>query len=267
MPLSSLRKCADSRRTAHRRVHLGWGLVCAIATACAQPGVDPDGLGRTETASTVGDYVSGTCSTSVVLGLSTQIADEVNCTSPGTLASFTEGGGISFTGSAVLPYLAADAKADLLAAAAAHGGGMQVNSAYRTVAQQYLLYRWYQAGNCGITAAATPGTSNHETGRAVDLQNYSEYVGDMGANGWAHDVPGDPVHFDHNASPDLRGADVLAFQRLWNRNHPGDVIAEHGKYDSATEVRLESSPAAGFPLGAHCDRESGGRAVNAGSAN
>jgi len=36
----------------------------------------------------------------------------------------------------------------------------------------------------------------------------------MANRGWAHDVPGDPVHFDHLSSPDIRGKDVLAFQRL-----------------------------------------------------
>jgi hypothetical protein len=34
----------------------------------------------------------------------------------------------------------------------------------RTVAQQYLLYTWYQNGQCGIGLAAKLGNSNHETG-------------------------------------------------------------------------------------------------------
>ena len=33
----------------------------------------------------------------------------------------------------------------------------------------------------------------------------------------------------------LRGADVLAFQRLWNRNHPGDAIDEDGLYGPAVD--------------------------------
>jgi hypothetical protein len=221
--------------------------VHTLVGACG--GEPPSAVGSWSGASTVADVVGSSCSTSVVLELSRQIADEVDCMAPGTLTSFTAGGGIEFTGSAVLPYLAPDAKADLLAAQAAFGGTIQVNSAYRTVAQQYLLYRWWQEGRCGITAAATPGNSNHETGRAVDLNNWDQLVGVMENHGWDHTVPGDPVHFDHLASPDLRGADVLAFQRLWNRNHPADAIAEDGDYGPQTAARLATAPTGGFPIG------------------
>lgn len=74
----------------------------------------------------------------------------------------------------------------------------------------------------------------------------------MRNHGWAHDVSNDPVHFDHTASPDGRGQDVLAFQRLWNRNNPADHIAEDGDYGPQTEARLRKSPATGFPIGATC---------------
>lgn len=30
-----------------------------------------------------------------------------------------------------------------------------------------MLYKWYQQGKCGISLAATPGSSNHEDGRAA----------------------------------------------------------------------------------------------------
>ena len=48
---------------------------------------------------------------------------------------------------------------------------MSINSAFRTVAQQYLLYAWYKQGRCGIGLAATPGNSNHEQGLAVDIED------------------------------------------------------------------------------------------------
>ena len=165
-----------------------------------------------------------------------------------TLSRLPQGGGISFVGSAVLPYLEPDAERDLRAEANA-----QITSLFRTVVQQYLLYRWWQQGRCGIAAAATPGNSNHETGRAVDLSNWASVIGAMSAHGWAHDVPGDNVHFDHNASADLRGLDVHAFQRLWNRNHPQDVISEDGSYGPMTEARILRSPSGGFATGA-CGR-------------
>ena len=153
----------------------------------------------------------------------------------------------------MLPYLDAAARADLYAAAAAGGGAVvKINSAFRTVVQQYLLYRWFQLGRCGIPAAAVPGSSNHESGRAIDVSNNSSWVTILGDHGWAHDVPGDPVHFDHVASPDIRGADILAFQRLWNRNAPDDVISEDGAFGPATEARVMRAPAEGFGIGAGC---------------
>lgn len=193
------------------------------------------------------------CSTDTVLALSIQIADEVNCLMPGQLVTFEEGGGIVFAGSAVLPYLGEDAKADLLAAVAAKPGvDLEITSGFRTVVQQYLLRRWFELGRCGITAAAEPGRSNHETGRALDVSNFSTWIGTFADHGWDHTVPGDPVHFDHLASPDIRGADILAFQRLWNRNAPDDQIDEDGDFGPATAERVARAPAEGFGIGGNC---------------
>jgi MYXO-CTERM domain-containing protein len=210
---------------------------------------EPD-LGQTESAATVADYGSTGCSTAVVIGLSKQIAQEADCEHPGNFVAITATGGITITSNAVLPYLDKSARDDLQKVAAA--APIQVNSALRTLAQQYLLYRWYEEGRCGITAAATVGNSNHEGGRAVDLANYSTRISAMSAHGWAHDVPGDDVHFDHTASTDHRGEDVHAFQVLWNKNHPNDQIAEDGDYGPMTEARLRASPAGGFAIGPSC---------------
>ena len=212
-------------------------------------GLDASELDTGEIASalSVADYTTSTCTTAVVIGLSSQIADEIGCMSPTSLVRFAAGSGITITSNAVLPYLAANAKTDLLAV-----GNVQVNSAFRTVAQQYLLLQWFNLGRCGITAAAAVGRSNHESGRAVDLANYSARITAMANRGWSHDVAGDPVHFDHLSSADIRGKDTLAFQRLWNRNHPTDRIAEDGAYGPQTEARLKQSPATGFPIGASC---------------
>jgi uncharacterized protein (TIGR03382 family) len=234
--------------TATSRLHvvplvLGAGL---LAAGC---GVD-ENLGEISAEVAVSTYTTTSCSTSVVLGLSKQIADEVGCMNPTSLVRFTPTANLQITSNAVLPYLGANAKTGLQAVAATRT--VQVNSAFRTVVQQYLLYRWNQLGRCGITAAATPGRSNHESGRALDLANYSSLVSAMAAKGWSHSVPGDPVHFDHLGSPDIRGKDVLAFQRLWNRNNPGDRIGEDGAYGPQTEARVRSAPATGFATGATC---------------
>ena len=81
----------------------------------------------------------------------------------------------------------------------------------------------------------------------------------MANHHWSHSVPGDPVHFENRRSPDNRGDDVRAFQRLWNRNHPNDKIAVDGDYGPQTAARLKKAPATGFAKGAFCksgERES-----------
>jgi MYXO-CTERM domain-containing protein len=229
--------------------------ILLLGVGCGMTADEEDyGVVRSEVS--VGNYTTTSCSTSVVIGLSKQIADEVGCLSPGGLVKFASSANLRFTSNAVLPYLHATAKTDL--EKVAEGRVVQVNSAFRTVAQQYLLYRWFELGRCGIPAAARPGSSNHEGGRALDVQNYAALITPMSARGWAHNVPGDDVHFEHLSSPDQRGRDVRAFQRLWNRNNPNDKIGEDGVYGPNTESRLRAAPATGFPIGATCNEKTGG---------
>jgi hypothetical protein len=211
--------------------------VVGLVGACGleQPEVDTS---EAVSAATVSSFITSSCSTSVVLGLATQVANEVSCLNPSALTRFSSGNGITFSGNAVLPFLAANAKADLLKV-----GSVQINSAFRTVPQQFLLLAWFNQGRCGITSAAAVGRSNHESGRALDLANASSKITVMANHGWSHDVPNDPPHFDHLSSADIRGRDTLAFQRLWNRNNPNDKIAEDSDYGPQTEARLKKSPA------------------------
>jgi uncharacterized protein (TIGR03382 family) len=176
-----------------------------------------------------------------------------------SLVELTPGTNVSFSSNAVLPYMSAKAKTALLKVAETKN--LQINSGFRSVVQQYLLYRWYQQGRCGISAAARPGNSNHESGRALDLSNYSSVITAMRNQGWSHSVPGDPVHFDFLGSPDIRGRDVKAFQRLWNRNNPDDAISEDGEYGPQTEARLKQAPATGFEAGATCAPRASGASV------
>ena len=241
------------------RSRLHTAILGALALAGGCVGLDETEYGVAESAVSVGSYQTGTCSTSVVRGLSNQIAEEVGCMDPTSLVKFEPSANLQITSTAVLPFLNASAKTDLEKVATTRV--VQINSAFRTVAQQYLLARWHDLGRCGITAAAPPGRSNHESGRALDVANYSSVISSMAARGWAHDVPGDPVHFDHLSSPDIRGKDVLAFQRLWNRNNAGDQIAADGVYGPQTEARLKASPATGFTTGATCAPRNGGADV------
>jgi MYXO-CTERM domain-containing protein len=158
-----------------------------------------------------------------------------------------EGPGVVLSGGEVLPVLEPPAAAALRAAVAAQGGDIHINSAFRTIAQQYLLYRWM--GQCGIQIAAQPGHSNHESGLALDVADFTAWQGALEAQGWRWYGDGDRVHYDFvSGGTDLRGNSVMAFQRLWNRNHPEDRIDEDGVYGPMTESRLASAPAEGFAI-------------------
>jgi hypothetical protein len=186
----------------------------------------------------------------------------MNCIIPNAMAEVPERPNASF-GAAVFPYMQPPAKDALVAALDGDPGmNMTVNSMFRTVAQQYLLYNWSQQSKCGIGLAATPGNSNHESGLAIDINQYAAWQGPLEAQGFDWFGSSDAVHFDY-AGPgivDLKGYDVLAFQMLWNQNHPGDPIDEDGDWGPATEARMEQSPAEGFPSGPNCGTEPDGGA-------
>ena len=202
----------------------------------------------------VAEHLDTSCDDGVVAGLGRQISQEVGCMSPGALVAFTFDGGLVENAGGIMPFLSQAALDSLRAAASQAGVPIYINSGFRTVAAQYLLYNWWQRGRCDLTLVAPPGDSNHESGRALDIQNYGEVLGAMNANGWSHPYPGDdPWHFDHDGSPDIRGMDVHAFQRLWNRNHPEDPIDEDGVYGPDTDARLAQAPAEGFPIGTCAD--------------
>ena len=215
---------------------------------------DPEPLGTAVQAESVQQAADGSCSTASVKGLSLQIAAQGACIQPGSFVEVPAQPNVTFT-DPVLPFLEQPAKDAFLAAIAdAPGTAMQVNSMLRTVAQQYLLYQWYQAGTCGIGLAATPGNSNHETGLAMDIQQYDTWKPMLTAHGFKWYGAADTVHFDYTGpgAVNYKGTDVLAFQMLWNKNHPNDLLVLDGDYGPQTEARLKQSPADGFPLGPDC---------------
>jgi len=212
------------------------------------------GVASTSMALTVDQAVAAVgCSTAVAEPLSQQLVDEINCLSPGTLARIDGIAHVSL-GSAVIPWLQAPAVNGLRAAVSARGTTLALNSALRTLPQQLMLYRWYQMGACGITLAATPGTSPHESGLAIDTSDYAAWQSALEAHGWHWHGAGDLVHFDYTAGGtiDLAGASVRAFQTLWNRNHPADTLTVDGSYGPMTESRLRMAPTEGFPIGPSC---------------
>jgi hypothetical protein len=124
---------------------------------------------------------------------------------------------------------------------------LTINSALRTISEQYLLFR-------GCPVAADPGSSNHETGKAIDVDEYGAAASSLQNAGFVYPLPSsDPVHFE-GPGADLRNQSVLAFQRLWNDNRPSDRIDEDGVAGPMTLARLAQSPTEGFSLAGRCVR-------------
>lgn len=227
-------------------------VVAVLLTACvADTG---DELATTSSALTVdGEIAKASCGTSsgVLKGLSDQIIDEITkCLKPGVLVKVPSEPKIA--NGAVNPYMVKPAYDALKKAAGARTDTINISSMFRTVAEQYFLYR---RSSC-YPAVAAPGSSNHETGIAIDVSDpdNSGWRSVLEANGFKWLGSFDRFHFDYvgAGAVNLRGQDVLAFQRLWNRNNPTDKIGEDGGWGPATEARLRKSPATGFPLGADC---------------
>ncbi|MCA9580423.1 MAG: M15 family metallopeptidase, partial [Myxococcales bacterium] len=190
------------------------------------------GLPAVAGAQTVGDIAGRRkCTTAGVEGISKQLVELHLCMFPDSVVEFAPHPGISMATSRVHP-LSSVATRDALHKAAAQVP-FTVESAFRVMTEQYVLYH---SGACG--AAATPGRSNHQTGLAVDLRNWSAARSAMLNAGCRHPLPNsDAVHFDC-PGPDMRTASVLVFQKMWNIHNPNDRIAEDGAYGPQTSARI-----------------------------
>lgn len=205
---------------------------------------------------TVQEASKGSCSTSSVDGLSRQIIEQVRCQNARTFAQVPARPNLVLDQN-IYAYLEQSARDSLVKTLDAHPKQtMVVHSALRTVAQQYLVWKWSANKRCGVPLATPPGSSNHEFGRALDIADHALWRPALEAQSFRWLGPSDIVHFDfrtnHVSGP---APDVLAFQRLWNRNHPDDRVAESGHYDAATEERLKQAPPAGFASGPVCAKK------------
>ena len=95
--------------------------------------------------------------------------------------------------------LVAPAILSLIACVAATGVNLfpYVVSSYRSYAQQVALWNAYQNGTGNL--AAQPGTSDHESGTAIDLSASFQYAHPsvrawLLSHGWAADVPSEYWH-------------------------------------------------------------------------
>jgi Putative peptidoglycan binding domain/D-alanyl-D-alanine carboxypeptidase len=188
--------------------------------------------------------------TAVVRGLSRQIIAQMNLIIPNVLVNF-EDLNVADTNPNLNLFLQPAAKEALRLAIKDRGGiEIKISSAYRTCAQQFILFRQFKAGNlCGILKAARPGRSNHEDGLAIDVPDFDNWRSALRKYGWQWFGTGDPVHFTYTGGgtrDDIGNIGVKAFQRLWNKNNSSDRITEDGQFGPQTEKRLLRSPVDGF---------------------
>lgn len=190
-----------------------------------------------------------TCSTAVANGLTRQLIQELNRMGI-SFSSFNSGSRIS-CGSPCQPYLQSVALTALKRVTSSRGGTLSLTSAYRSSAQQYLLYRWFLNGKkCGVKLAAKPGRSNHEGGLAIDTRAYNSWKSSLKTERWQWFGSRDPVHFTYQGGRSgVPLQSLRAFQRLWNRNNPSDKIAEDGLYGQKTALRLSKAPCGGWWTG------------------
>ncbi len=240
-----------------------------LAKAAPVPAAPPPALGKTLADVLADDAV---CTTDAVRPLSEQIIAEANCIRPATYVHVDAGPRATF-GDAVFPYLVESARDALVGALAGKKRDrLTVSSMLRTVAQQYLLYGWYQAGRCGIKLAAEPGRSNHQSGLAIDVSNPGAWRTALTARGFRWLGKKDRWHFDFvgrkqaekdatkRLAQELAGLDVRAFQRLHNNNGGVPKLDETGELDLATREALAAAPTLGFAVGASCAAPASGPA-------
>jgi N-acetylmuramoyl-L-alanine amidase len=190
-----------------------------------------------------------TCPTKAVRGLDRQLIFKMNKLVPNALINFDD---LAVDlGESVWPYLQPAAKVALAKAISDRGVRMFVNSAYRTIAQQLMLFNQFKAGRCGIVAAAPPGGSNHQSGLALDIEDPDGWQPFLQQYGWKRLGQFDPMHFDFvgAGTQDINPIAVKAFQQLWNDNNPGNLLEVEGIFGPLTESRLSISPSEGFSQG------------------
>lgn len=89
------------------------------------------------------------------------------------------------------------------AAARKSGVSLYINSGFRTMAQQRYLYGCYKSKRCnGGNLAAPPGYSNHQSGKALDLNTSARgvysFLANRGRNyGFRRTVPSEAWHWEH----------------------------------------------------------------------
>lgn len=196
--------------------------------------------------STLGTYRN--CSTSGISALDVQLIRQIQRIAPNTLQR-VQHPRIRF-GNAAHPYLQSPAAIALIKAVESAPGEklLRINSAYRTLAQQFILYGHFLNKRCGIPAAARPGKSNHNSALAIDIEEYFWWRPYLERFKWDWIGSFDPPHFDYEGGGvrDMCWLSIKAFQCLHNVNNPKAQIAEDGKWGVQTQLALQATSDKGF---------------------
>lgn len=196
---------------------------------------------------TVGDIARDTvCDTDGVAGITQQLIDQLVCISPDVIVPANDARMV-FEPTAFKVMQKPLYEALVTALDANPDTKMTFTSTLRSVAQQNLLHRQLENKRCGRTLVNAPGTSTHERGIAIDMREHAVFLDYLQKHQFKWAGATDAVHFTYQGkTTDLTGKSVLAFQKLWNANHPEALLTEDGAFGDLTRQRLEESPAKGF---------------------
>ncbi len=186
------------------------------------------------------------CSTADLRELDLQLISQINEMAPGALVDFSHLD-VKIM-SACHPYVQAPGIPALEKAIKSRGETLIVNSAYRTIAQQFVLWNHCMNSRCNISAAAIPGKSNHNTALSIDVDDYDSWKPYLEKNNWMWLGAFDPMHFDFKGTStrDIRSLSIKAFQILWNLNNPTRSIKDDGIWGNQTKNALLQTPVNGF---------------------
>ena len=186
-----------------------------------------------------------TGSTMQVRGLDLQLFQQLNELVPGSLVSF-EDLNIN-SGDGLFPYCQPPTKKALSVALSTYGLPLTINSAYRSVIAQAMLYSQKQRGIIK-NLVAYPGKSDHQRGSSLDIEEWTVVKNLMIKSGfvWTYGNA-DAMHFDcPNSEADIRQDSVKAFQILWNKANTKNQISVDGDLGQRTLDCIYNSPAEGF---------------------
>jgi len=130
------------------------------------------------------------CSTEKLAPLARQIARTLIASLPAAeVIDISEH--VNIVGGSTLPYLQRAAGEALIAAINEAGKRPKLVHALRTLPQQYMVHYQYIHHLCSIPLAASPGTSPHERGIAIDIQEHQSWIEVLKHHRWVWRGPAD----------------------------------------------------------------------------